>query len=254
MLGSCRMSSMRITTGVPGFSRPEQWDVLGRVGGKLTEPSPVQLGLSVDSLPGPNSTFGHGRIFGRQITDKASLGIDTNWAFSGGIPSLTRLWPQHVRLTNYHQTLETGKLLNANPFAVEQAFRPATRKGGIILHRDGVGVIQVSAKADLVVFNEDSPNMLGWSDQIAVVVLHANSGVIEHVIVDREFRKRDFRLVDRGLLGWAQVRARFLEASRRIQRQVAKPPPMPERHWEIGEFEDVEAISTVRHSCGCGDL
>lgn len=91
MPGSCRMSSMRIKTGVRGFPRPEQWDVLGRVGGKLIEPSPVQLGLSVDSMSGPNSTFGYGRVFGRQITDKASLGIDTNWAFSGDILSQTRL-------------------------------------------------------------------------------------------------------------------------------------------------------------------
>lgn len=70
-----------------------------------------------------------------------------------------------------------------------------------------------------------------------------NSGDIVHVVVDREFRKRDFRLVGRGLLGWAQVRARFLEASRRIQRQVAKPPPMPERLWEIGEFGDLRQLA-----------
>lgn len=95
--------------------------------------------------------------------------------------------------------------------------------------------------------------MLGWSDPIAAVVLHANPGDVEHVLVDGEFRKRDFRLVDRGPLGWAQVRARFLEAARRIQPQVATPPPMPDRLWGVGEFGDVEAVSTVaRQPGGCG--
>ena len=64
---------------------------------------------------------------------------------------------------------------------------------------------------------------------------------------------RDFRPVDRGPLGWAQVQARFLEAVRRIQPQVAIPPPMPDQLWGTGEFGDVEAVSTVaRQPGGCG--
>lgn len=131
---------------------------------------------------------------------------------------------------NYHQTLETGKLPGK---AVGRALR-----------RDDIGVIQVGAKADLVVFNGDSPNMLGWSDPIVAVVLDAKPG---------EFRKRDFRPVDRGPLSWAQVQARFLEAAWHIQPQVATPPPMPDQLWGTGEFGDVEAVSTVaRQPGGCG--
>lgn len=83
----------------------------------------------------------------------------------------------------------------------------ATRQGGRALRRGDVGVIKVGAKADLAVFNGDSPNMLGWSDPIAAVVLHANPGGVEHVLVDGEFRKRDFKLVDK-VLAWGKVRER----------------------------------------------
>lgn len=332
-----------------GFETKEQWEVMGRIGDKVIEGSPVQLGLSVDGLSGlfgndpdghlghmremirklniqaitmhhlggpwpgmsfirkvrnsqltstarktapsdinlstlqptnlpiiyshapfltdsdqkslrennqfisitPESEFhfGHGQTTGHLITDQASLGLDTNWTFSGDMLSQSRLWLQNVRLTKSHFTLEAGKLPRTNPFPVEEALLMATRQGGRALRRDDIGVIKVGAKADLVVLNGDSPNMLGWSDPIAAVVLHANPGDIEHVLVDGEFRKRDFKLVDK-VLAWGIVRERFLEASRRIQEQIKKPPPMPERLWGVGEFGDVEMVST--RCCGCG--
>ena len=333
-----------------GFAMKQQWEALGRVRDKVTEGSPVQLGLSVDGLSGlfgndpdgslkymremirklnvraitmhhlggpwpgklilnrptrndrliatarktapsdidlstlqttnlpiiyshapfltesdqialhendhfisitPESEFhfGHGQTTGHLITDQACLGLDTNWTFSGDMLSQTRLWLQNVRLTKFHRTLETGKLPRTNPFPVEEAFLMATRQGGRALRRDDIGVIKVGAKADLVVFNGDSPNMLGWSDPIAAVVLHANPGDIEHVLVNGEFRKRDFKLVDK-VLDWGTVREKFLDASRRIQQQIKEPPPMPERLWGVGEFGDVEMVST--RCCGCG--
>lgn len=209
--------------------------------------------LFVSITPESESHYGHGQTTGSQITDKASLGIDTNWTFSGDILSQARLWLQHVRLTNYQQTLASGKIPNANPFPVNEAFLMATRQGGRALRRDDIGVIQVGAKADLVVFNGDSPNMLGWSDAVAAVVLHANPGDVEHVLVDGEFRKRDFRLVDDGgAMGWNQVRTRFLEAARRIQSQMADPLPLGERLWGVSEFGDVERVSTKpQPPCGC---
>lgn len=208
--------------------------------------------LFVSITPESEAHYGHGQTTGSQITDKASLGIDTNWTFSGDILSQARFWLQHVRLTNYQHTLvSAGQIPNANPFPVTEAFLMATRQGGRALHRDDIGVVQVGAKADLVVFTGDSPNMLGWSDAVAAVVLHANPGDVEHVLVDGEFRKRDFRLVDDGgHTGWNQVRRRFVEAARRIQSQMADPPSLGERLWGVSEFGDVERVST-RPPCGC---
>ncbi|PQE24336.1 Amidohydrolase family protein [Rutstroemia sp. NJR-2017a BVV2] len=189
--------------------------------------------------------FGHGQKTGHLISDQASLGIDTNWTFSGDILSQARLWLQTVRVTKYHKTLEGGKLPRANPFSVEQGFLMATRQGGLALKRPDIGVLQVGAKADIVVFNGDSPSMLGWSDAVAAVMLHANTGDIEHVLVDGEFRKRDFKLMNLKT-EWSQVKDRFLKAARRIQPLVAEPPPMPEKVFGSGEMGDVEIVSTIR--------
>ncbi|KAL4936090.1 hypothetical protein BDV06DRAFT_228208 [Aspergillus oleicola] len=205
--------------------------------------------LFVSITPESESHYGHGQATGHKISDQACLGLDTAWTFSGDMISQARLWLQLVRLRNYTKTLDTGLLPNANPMAVEQAFLLATRQGGRALRRDDIGVIKVGAKADLVVFNGDNPNMLGWSDPVAAVVLHANAGDIEHVFVGGEWKKRDFRLVNLPK-PWDEVRSRFLEASERIQPQMADPPALPEKLWGIGEFGDVDKVTTIPETSG----
>ncbi|KAL5341369.1 hypothetical protein BJX70DRAFT_386680 [Aspergillus crustosus] len=198
----------------------------------------------VSITPESECHYGHGQTTGHEISDHAALGVDTAWTFSGDMLAQARLWLQLVRLRSYTKTLETGFLPNANPMAVEQAFLLATRQGGRALRRDDIGVLKVGAKADLVVFDGAAPNMLGWSDPIAAVILHANPGDVEHVLVDGEWKKRDFRLVNLPV-PWGELRERFLEASRRIQPMLATPPPLPERLWGVGEFGDVEKVSTI---------
>ena len=195
----------------------------------------------------PESEFhhGHGQKTGRFVSDHASLGCDGNWTYSGDILGQARLWLQTVRHTSYLNTLEKGYLPNQNPMTVEQGFLLATRQGGRALRRDDIGVIKVGAKADIVVWNGDSPNMLGWSNPIAAVMLHANVGDVQHVLVDGQWRKRDFKLVVSGNLEWEEVRARFLDAAKRIQSQLATPPPVPD-NWFGKELGDVEISTTVR--------
>ena len=54
-----------------------------------------------------------------------------------------------------------------------------------------MAVVSVVAKADVLVWRCDRMNMTGWTDSVAAVVLHANIGDIEHVMVDGRWRKRD---------------------------------------------------------------
>ncbi|KAL2830821.1 hypothetical protein BDW59DRAFT_140866 [Aspergillus cavernicola] len=204
-----------------------------------------QHDLFVSITPESECHYGHGQNTGHLISDQACLGVDTTWTFSGDMLSQARLWLQLVRLRNYTKTLDAGLLPNANPMAVEQAFLLATRQGGRALRRDDIGVITVGAKADLVVFNGDGPNMLGWSDPVAAVILHAHPGDVEHVLVDGEWRKRDFQLVNLSQ-PWEELRSQFVEAARRIQPQLATPPPLRDRLWGVGEFGDVECASTLR--------
>jgi cytosine/adenosine deaminase-related metal-dependent hydrolase len=203
--------------------------------------------LFVSIAPESECHYGHGQTTGHRVLPHASLGVDTNFTFSGDMLSQARLWLQTVRNTSYHKTLDAGLIPNQNPMKVEQTFLLATRQGGLALRRPDIGVLQVGAKADIVVFNGDSPNMLGWSDPVAAVMLHANSGDVQHVLVDGQFRKRDFKLVagEGSKRNWEDVRKRFLEAVRRIQPLVKTPTPVPEKLWGFGEMGDVEIASTV---------
>lgn len=70
--------------------------------------------------------------------------------------------------------------------SVNQAFLLATRNGGLALRREDVGVVKVGAVADIVVFNGGSPNMLGWADPVAAIILHSNVGDVRDVMVGRE--------------------------------------------------------------------
>lgn len=116
-----------------------------------------------------------------------------------------------------------------NPMSVGQAFRLATRSGGLALRRPDLGVLAAGAKADVVVWDGRSPALLGWTDPVAAVILHASVADIEHVLVNGVFRKRDRRLVavdGGGGGGYAAVQDRFLESARRIQ-AVMKNTPLP---------------------------
>lgn len=196
--------------------------------------------------PESELSYGHGQTTGHLITDQASLGIDTNHTYSGDLHYQARLWLQFTRNRLYQQTLDDGKIPNANPFPVEQAFLLATRQGGRALRRDDIGVIRVGAKADIAVFDGDSPSMLGWTNAVAAVLLHANAADVEHVIVGGQWRKRDFRLVDGEGFSLAEVKARFVEAAKRIQGQMREPPELGESLWGVAEFGDVEKVSTLR--------
>lgn len=95
-----------------------------------------------------------------------------------------------------------------------QAFLLATRNGALALRRSDIGVLCAGAKADLLVWNGRAPSLLGWTDPVAAVVLHANVGDIKHVMVGGEFRKKNGVLTMKGYDG---LQDRFLESARRIQ-------------------------------------
>jgi cytosine/adenosine deaminase-related metal-dependent hydrolase len=101
-----------------------------------------------------------------------------------------------------------------SPMSVEQAFYLITRAGALSLRRPDLGAIFVGAKADLIVFDGESPGMLGFHDPVAAVILHSNVGDIEHVVVNGEFVKKNGRLVYDG---YNDVKRNFLKSARRLQ-------------------------------------
>ena len=130
--------------------------------------------------------------------------------------------------------------------SVNQAFLLATRHCGLALRREDIGIIAPAAQADLVVFDNSSSGMLGWNDPVAAVMMHAGIGDIEHVLVDGQFRKKDFKLTHPDYTG---VQRQFLHSAQRIQKLWAMmPQPSCEGQlfFNQSEYGTAKEIDTLR--------
>ncbi|KAK5167766.1 uncharacterized protein LTR77_007465 [Saxophila tyrrhenica] len=189
--------------------------------------------------------YGHGQQTSRLVQDQASLGIDTSFTFSGDLLTQARIWLQTARGTEYNRALGTGKIPDRNPMKVEEAFLLATRQGALALRREDLGVLRVGAKADIVCFSGEAPNMAGWSDPVAAVILHANVGDVRDVMVGGEWRKREGELMLKEGT-WKAFREGFVEVARRVQRENERPQALGEKFMGVGEWADVEIMGTRR--------
>src|SRR5215217_1427878 len=98
-----------------------------------------------------------------------------------------------------------------------QVLETATLNGAYVAGlEDRTGSLTPGKRADIVVLDATAINMTPIHDPVAAVVLMADVSNVEHVLVDGEFRKRDFRLT--GDLAKAQTevqnsRDRLLDAN-----------------------------------------
>lgn len=130
------------------------------------------------------------------ILDQGSMGLDGSNTFSGDMLTQLRIYLQFVRSKRYQVVLDEGEIPFNNPMSVEQVFLLGTRNGGLALNRPDIGVLQAGAVADIVVFDTDRMGLLGWQNPIATVVLHANQGDIDTVIVGGVVRKEQKKLTN----------------------------------------------------------
>ena len=169
----------------------------------------------ISTTPESEMHYAHAHPSAHLITDQASLGTDTHFTFAADMPAQARLWMQTLRLRRAEEALlGRGEIPRRSAMSVEQAFHLMTRAGALALRRRDLGVIARGAKADLVLFDGETPGMLGWRDAVAAVVLHSNVGDVEGVMVGGEWVKKDGKLVFEG---YADVKRRFLASARRIQ-------------------------------------
>lgn len=158
--------------------------------------------------------YGHLHPDSHLILDQAALGIDTHFTFSSDILTQARIWLQNIRQIFYREVIDRRRLPADNPMSVTQAFLLATRNGALALRRSDIGVLARGAKADLLVWHGRAPSLLGWTDPVAAIMLHANVGDIKHVMVNGEFRKRDWKIT---VPGYEALQDRFLQSAKRIQ-------------------------------------
>ncbi|KAI1436560.1 amidohydrolase [Xylaria sp. CBS 124048] len=191
--------------------------------------------------------YGHGHKLSHQAHDQAALGVDTHFTFSTDILTQARLWLQRTRSRLFDEVMDRWEIPATNPMSVNQAFLLATRQGALALRRPDLGVISVGAKADLVVFDGRSPGMLGWTDPVAAVILHANVGDIVHVLVDGKFRKRHGKLTFEK---YGDVVEKFLGRAARLRRDLLNRPSQVledgawQNYWQTrpGHPDEVDVI------------
>ncbi|EFY88851.1 amidohydrolase family protein [Metarhizium acridum CQMa 102] len=204
----------------------------------------------VSITPESEMHYGHTHPHSYVLQDQAALGVDTHFTYSGDILTQARLWLQSVRYYFSWGVLQDWGLPSRNPMSVDQAFKLATRAGGLALRRPDLGVIQVGAKADVVVWNaRKSLSMVGWVDPVAAVILHANAGDVLDVMVDGKFVKRHGEIVAKH---YQATRARFLSSARRIQ-QTWRERPYPHFEGESADGFPYKAPTIADTSRGDGD-
>ncbi|RSL43758.1 hypothetical protein CEP54_014961 [Fusarium duplospermum] len=175
----------------------------------------------ISITPESEMHFGHTNQESDFVMDQSSLGVDTHATYSGDIVTQARLWLQSVRHRSFRRTLDEMKIPRTSPMSVNQAFHLATRGGAQALRREDLGIIAVGAKADIVAFEGNSTNMIGWKDPIAAVILHSNVGDVKHVMVHGKMVKKNGLLTVDNLNG---ILSSFSLSAKRIQEQAVELP------------------------------
>jgi cytosine/adenosine deaminase-related metal-dependent hydrolase len=195
----------------------------------------------ISTTPESEMHYGHAHPYSNLIQDQAALGVDTHFTYSADMVGQARLWLQSLRLDRFEEPLVgRSQIPISNPMSVQQAFHLITRAGALALRRPDLGIIAPNAKADLVIFDGETPNMLGWNDALAAIILHSNPGDVEAVMVSGEWVKKEGKLL---FPGYDNIKRKFLSSARRIQKIWA------EMEWErldVGMWQDQTEWGSVR--------
>jgi cytosine/adenosine deaminase-related metal-dependent hydrolase len=201
----------------------------------------------ISTTPESEMHFGHNHPHAEDIQDQASIGVDCHFTYSSSMVNQARMWLQNLRAGRYKDTLDKWQVPTNSPMSVEQAFYLITRAGALALRRRDLGVIQAGAKADIVVYSTDSPNMLGWSDPVAAIILHADVGDIDDVLVNGAYVKRGGKLMYKD---YASLKTRLTASAKRIQKVWAETEwPALEGPFQNGEGAPqglAEIVDTLR--------
>lgn len=150
----------------------------------------------------PNTELQMGRLSVALREDHyatASIGVDCHsWGVTG-IPGQMRLMLQAARGDRGEALTRRGQWTRRVGFAAEQVFNLGTLGGARACGLQGeIGSLREGLKADVVVFDGETPSMLAAAeeDPVAAIVLHSNPGDIDTVIIDGALRKQGGKLVD----------------------------------------------------------
>ncbi|ETS74218.1 hypothetical protein PFICI_14084 [Pestalotiopsis fici W106-1] len=150
----------------------------------------------------PNTELQMGRVAVALRDDhyaNASIGVDCHSWGVAGIPGQMRLLLQAARGDRGEELTRKGLWTRKVGFSAEQVFNLGTLGGAKACGLEGeIGTLKEGFKADIVIFDGETPSMLAAAeeDPVAAIVIHSNPGDIDAVIIDGVVRKEGGKLVD----------------------------------------------------------
>jgi cytosine/adenosine deaminase-related metal-dependent hydrolase len=185
----------------------------------------VALDVRFTVTPESELVSGHGHpIVGRlrDLGASPSLGADIESAHSGDMITVARTALTHQRALDNIEARSRGALGGKARLRTRDALRWVTLEGARMLGQERrIGSIAPGKQADLVLIRTDALNLHPIHDPVSSVVMQANPGNVDSVMIAGVWRKRHGRLVCNGV---AELTAELGESGRRICREVGLQP------------------------------
>jgi cytosine/adenosine deaminase-related metal-dependent hydrolase len=157
-------------------------------------------GGKASCAPELESHMGHGPVAIKRFLDRGvrpALSVDTCTNVSGDMFAIMRAALAITR--GDYQNVQIAEGIDPTKAALRtnDVIEFATLRGAQSNGLDAItGTLSPGKKADLVVISTNSPSMIPLNYAAGAVVMGANAGDVEHVLVGGRFVKRDHRLVD----------------------------------------------------------
>jgi cytosine/adenosine deaminase-related metal-dependent hydrolase len=174
-------------------------------------------GAAVSATPETEMQMGMGfpvAIRARDAGVRTSLGIDIVSNYSGDMFAQMRLCLQASRALENRAYEERSRAPRTIRIRARDVLDLATRAGAEAAGlASRVGTLEVGKQADIVMIRTDAIHMTPAIDAAGAVVLAANAGDVDTVLVAGRVAKRDGKLVG---IDWPALSTRLQASSRRI--------------------------------------
>ncbi len=206
-------------------------DLLFVHGAALTDDELRQMadaGAAVSATPETEMQMGMGFPVAMRAHDagvRSALGIDIVSNYSGDMFSQMRLCLQASRALENQRFAERDRAPRSIRIRARDVLDLATRGGAEAAGLQGrAGTLEAGKQADIVLIRTDAIHMTPAIDAAGAVVLNANAGDVDTVLVGGRCVKRDGRLIG---VDWPALRERMLASSQRILDGFASVPLAP---------------------------
>ena len=136
-----------------------------------------------------------GRLRARGVP--VAIGTDVECAYAADMFAVMRMTLQLERHAHSMRSFAaTGEKPHPIPVTTAEALRWATRDGARMAHLDArIGTLTPGKQADIACLRKTDLNLIGAGNATNAIVLHANPGNVDTVLVAGAVRKRGGRLV-----------------------------------------------------------